>query len=131
MKTIKEVSELTGISVRTLQYYDKLKILPVRRNQLNYRVYGEEELKKLWEICLLKNMGMSLTQIKQYLTDKTSNLIKNHKLVLMDRLMNVIKQLILLEGYDKGHDLLNQVPSISFNENIEKIIDELIKEIKV
>ncbi|MFR2878996.1 MAG: MerR family transcriptional regulator, partial [Anaerovoracaceae bacterium] len=50
MKKIREVSMMSGITRRTLQYYDDEGILPVERTKENYRLYDEKALRKLWEI---------------------------------------------------------------------------------
>mgnify|MGYP000496263601 CR=1 FL=1 len=41
MMTVKEASRLTGISIRTLQYYDKLGLLPAMRTESGYRLYDD------------------------------------------------------------------------------------------
>lgn len=46
MKTVKEVSELTGISIRTLRYYDEIGLLkPTKVTAAGYRLYDETSLK--------------------------------------------------------------------------------------
>ncbi len=67
MKKIREVSMMSGITRRTLQYYDDEGILPVERTKENYRLYDEKALKKLWEILIYKEIGLSIEQIKQIL----------------------------------------------------------------
>ena len=48
MKTVKEVSELTGISIRTLRYYDEIDLLkPAKVTEAGYRLYDESSLKNL------------------------------------------------------------------------------------
>ena len=48
MKTVKEVSELTGVSIRTLRYYDEIDLLkPAKVTEAGYRLYDENSLKKL------------------------------------------------------------------------------------
>ena len=65
MKKIREVSMMSGITRRTLQYYDDEGILPVERTKENYRLYDEQALRKLWEILIYKEIGLSIEQIKQ------------------------------------------------------------------
>ncbi|WP_124057942.1 MerR family transcriptional regulator [Vaginisenegalia massiliensis] len=65
MKTIKEVSQLVGISVRTLQYYDRIGLLkPKERSQAGYRLYDEEDLRLLQQILLFKALEFPLKEIK-------------------------------------------------------------------
>lgn len=47
MMTVKEASRLTGISIRTLQYYDKLGLLPAMRTESGYRLYDDAALERL------------------------------------------------------------------------------------
>lgn len=63
---IAEVRERTGLSARTLRYYEELGLLPgVRRRQGGRRVYGPDELERLRFIQRLKALGLSLAQIKE------------------------------------------------------------------
>ena len=50
MWKIDEVSKLSGVSKRALQYYDDEGILPVKRTKNNYRLYDDETMERLWEI---------------------------------------------------------------------------------
>lgn len=68
--TVKEVSQITGISVRTLHHYDKIGLLCPRRNEKNgYREYGCRELDLLQQIQLLGACGCSLAAIQKILSD--------------------------------------------------------------
>lgn len=63
MKKIKDVIRITGLSRRTLQYYDELGIVRAKRTKENYRLYGKEELSKLWRLLIYKEMGFRLDEI--------------------------------------------------------------------
>ncbi len=63
MKKIKDVIRITGLSRRTLQYYDELGIVRAKRTKENYRLYGKEELWKLWRLLIYKEMGFRLDEI--------------------------------------------------------------------
>ena len=53
--TVKQVSKLTGVSVRTLQYYDDIGLLsPSERTEAGYRLYEEAQLATLQEILLFR-----------------------------------------------------------------------------
>lgn len=67
MKRIEEVCRLSGVSRRTLQYYDNEGILPVKRSEENYRLYDETAMARLWEILWYKEMGFELKEIKIFL----------------------------------------------------------------
>jgi DNA-binding transcriptional MerR regulator len=64
--SIAEVRERTGLSARTLRYYEELGLLPgVRRRAGGRRVYGADELERLHFIQRLKKLGLSLAEIKE------------------------------------------------------------------
>lgn len=64
--TISEVGAATGLSARTLRYYEELGLLPgVRRRAGGRRVYGSDEIERLRFIQRLKALGLSLAEVKQ------------------------------------------------------------------
>lgn len=66
--TVKQVSELTGVSKRTLQYYDDIGLLsPSERTEAGYRLYEEEQLATLQEILLFRELEFPLGDIKAIL----------------------------------------------------------------
>ena len=68
MRTVKEVSRLTGISVRTLQYYDRIGLLPPAvRTQAGYRLYDDTALERLQQILLYRELAFSLADIRRIL----------------------------------------------------------------
>lgn len=68
MKTVHEVSELAGISVRTLHYYDAIGLLsPTQTTGAGYRLYDNDALERLQCILLFKELEFPLKDIKQIL----------------------------------------------------------------
>jgi DNA-binding transcriptional MerR regulator len=68
MKTVKDMSEATGISIRTLRYYDEIGLLkPTMLSESGYRLYGEQELERLREILFFRNLEIPLLEIKEML----------------------------------------------------------------
>ncbi len=66
MKTVKEVSQLSGISVRTLHYYDEINLLtPSVIADNGYRYYDNEAFEKLQEILLFRELEFPLKEIKK------------------------------------------------------------------
>ena len=66
MYTVKQLSSLAGISVRTLHYYDEIGLLkPSSIGENGYRYYGEEVLIRLQQILFYRELDMSLEEIKQ------------------------------------------------------------------
>ena len=69
MKTVKEVSRLTGVSVRTLHHYDAIGLLkPAKVTEAGYRLYDEQTLGKLQTILLFRELEFPLKEIKEMLT---------------------------------------------------------------
>ena len=64
MMTVHEVSRLTGVSIRTLQYYDKIGLLkPSAYTESGYRLYDDTALHRLQQILLLRELGFPLKDI--------------------------------------------------------------------
>ncbi|WP_371018410.1 MerR family transcriptional regulator [Pseudalkalibacillus sp. JSM 102089] len=69
MKQVKEVAELTGISVRTLHYYDEIGLLTPATTETGYRLYSNEDLEKLQQILFFRALDFSLKKIKTILEE--------------------------------------------------------------
>lgn len=66
--TIKQVSDMMGISVSTLRYYDKEGLLPfIERKENGSRVFKDEDLKSLEIIFCMKSSGVPIKDIKRYM----------------------------------------------------------------
>ena len=65
MYLIKKVSEISGVSVRTLHHYDKIGSLSPKKNKNGYRYYSEDDISFLQMILYYKYLGFSLGQIKE------------------------------------------------------------------
>ena len=67
MMTVNEVSKLTGVSIRTLQYYDTIGLLkPIEYTESGYRLYDDTSLERLQQILLFKELEFPLKEIKKY-----------------------------------------------------------------
>jgi MerR family transcriptional regulator, thiopeptide resistance regulator len=66
--TVKQVAELSGVSIRTLHHYDEIGLLkPARVGANGYRYYGRDELLRLQQILLHRELGFALDDIRQVL----------------------------------------------------------------
>ena len=64
MKTVKEISRQTGVSVRTLHHYDAIGLLkPTATTESGYRLYDEDALMRLYLIIVYRELGFSLKKI--------------------------------------------------------------------
>ncbi len=69
MMTVNEVSKLAGVSVRTLQYYDKIGLLkPAKYTESGYRLYDDTGLERLQQILLFRELEFPLKEIKEIIT---------------------------------------------------------------
>ncbi len=67
MKTVKDVSEITGVSIRTLRYYDEIGLLkPTELTDAGYRLYDNKALERLQEIMFLENWKFHCKILKKY-----------------------------------------------------------------
>lgn len=68
MRTVKEVSKLTGVSVRTLHHYDAIGLLkPTKVTEAGYRMYDDTALSRLQNILLFRELQFPLKEIKAIL----------------------------------------------------------------
>ena len=111
MKTIKLVSDLTGISVRMLHYYDKIGLLRPRAiTDAGYRLYDDESLETIQQILFFKEMDIPLKNVKAILAspqyDKAQALHKQKELLTRkrDRLNELIT---LIDKKLKGDDTMS------------------------
>ncbi|WP_231571061.1 MerR family transcriptional regulator [Gordoniibacillus kamchatkensis] len=66
--TTGQLAKRTGLTMRTLRYYDKIGLLkPAQYNQSSVRLYGKEDVARLQKIQMLKYVGLSLSEIRQFL----------------------------------------------------------------
>ena len=108
---VKEFAELTGVSVRTLHYYDEIGLLKPSEvdAQTGYRFYDEKSLERMQEILFYRELDFSLKTIRQIISspdyDKQQALTRQRKLLLAkkERLERLIDA---LDGLGKGEDLM-------------------------
>ena len=74
MRTVKEVSKLAGVSVRTLHYYDAIGLLePTKVTDAGYRMYDDTSLSRLQNILLFRELQFPLKEIKEILDSPNFN----------------------------------------------------------
>lgn len=77
MMTVNEVSKLAGVSIRTLQYYDKIGLLkPARYTESRYRLYDDTGLERLQQILLFRELEFPLKEIKEIITGSNFDKVK-------------------------------------------------------
>jgi len=97
--TVKEVSELSQVTIKTLHHYHKIGLLlPSKVSEAGYRLYGSKELERLQEILFYKELDFPLDQIKELMehhSDRLSILSQQEELLLnrKHRLDNIVQTL--------------------------------------
>lgn len=91
-KKIEEVSKLSGVSKRTLQYYDDEGILPVKRSKNNYRLYDDETMERLWEVLWYKEMGFDLKEITLILEGVKQETVIEEKVNKINNTIRVLEE---------------------------------------
>lgn len=87
MKTVSEVEKITGVSVRTLRYYDRIGLLkPAAVSDAGYRLYSDDDLEKLQIILMYRELQFPLKEIKRILNSSSC-----------DRMQILAQQMKLLE----------------------------------
>lgn len=114
---IKEFAKLTGVSVRTLHYYDEIGLLkPAFVDEQNgYREYDEKSLERMVEILFYRELDFSLKSILEILSspdyDKAEAIRRQKELLILKK--NRLERLILsLDKAEKG-----EIPMNTFNNN--------------
>ncbi len=94
--SIKQVSEKTNLKAHVLRYYEREGLLPfVNRSKSGIRRYSENDLEWLGLICCLKNTGMSIKQIKDFveLSMQGEETLKQRCNMLIEHKKNVETQI--------------------------------------
>ncbi|MEH6943163.1 MerR family transcriptional regulator [Bacillus sp. JJ722] len=131
MIAIQDVSKQTGISVRTLRYYEEIGLLfPSSKTEGGHRQYGEEELMKLQQIVFMKSLGFRLKEIQSMLNhnwDWSASL--DHQLVFvleeqeklkqMESAIRSLKNVFSIEG-ELNEDLIQMMISLSNRDHDKK-----------
>lgn len=110
--SIREVAKMTGVSTRTLRYYDAIGLLkPLYTNDSGYRYYGEEELDRLQQILFYKERGLGLQCILEILDKEEFDTLgalyehlfelQNQKIRIEKLILTVNKTIDSLEGRGK------------------------------
>lgn len=118
MRTVNEVSKLTGVSIRTFQYYDSIGLLkPTEYTEVGYRLYDEEALERLQQILLFRELEFPLKKIKDIIYNPKFNKEK------------VLEQQIELLVLKKEHienliDFARRIKTMGVNKTDFKVFDK-------
>lgn len=108
MKTVKEISDLTSISVRTLHYYDEIGLLkPTKKSDAGYRLYDDKALETLQQILFFREFDIPLKEIKAIMENPV---LERNQILQMQRKMLVAKK-------ERMERLINSIDDILKGEN--------------
>ncbi len=130
MKTVNEVSKLTGVSVRALHHYDAIGLLkPTQVTDAGYRLYDEDALEQLYMILVYRELGLPLNEIHGILDapDYGRNRVLEHQIALMQARINKLQNRITLA---KGMLMLG-VKYMDFEGFDPKKLDEYSEQAKI
>ena len=129
---INDVAKLTGITVRTLHYYDEIGLLkPSKITDAGYRIYDEKNLETLQQILLFREMNFPLSEIKEIISNPKFDRIdalEKHKNLLIKKRQRLDNLINLVNNTIKGEN------DMSFKEfdmtEIEATKEKYAKEVK-
>ena len=108
MKTVKEISDLTGISVRTLHYYDEIGLLkPTKKSDAGYRLYDDKALETLQQVLFFREFDIPLKEIKAVMENPV---LERNQILQMQRKMLVAKK-------ERMERLINSIDDILKGDN--------------
>lgn len=136
MRTVKEVSDITGISVRTLHYYDEIGLLkPSAKSEAGYRLYDDKALETLKQVLFFREFGIPLKDIKSMLDDPAvdkAQMLRLHRKMLLAEKERIERLVSGIDDFLKGE---NKMDFTVFNkteleEIFQTMLDNMPEDIK-
>ena len=125
MMTVKEIAEITGISARTLHYYDEIGLLkPTAKSEAGYRLYDDKALETLQQILFFREFDIPLKEIKSIITSPDFD---RNQILQMQRKMLVAKKERMERLIASIDDILKGENKIDFSVFNEKEIEEMFQ----
>ncbi len=132
--SVSKLSKITGVTIRTLHYYDKVGLLkPHRRIDNHYREYSQKHLSLLKQIIIYRELDFSLTQIKNLIYSKEFSFVEalsDQKKLLLKRqkktqlIINSIEVTMNILVGEKNLELLFSDMPLSFNDELIKLKED-------
>lgn len=127
--TVSKLAKLSGVSARTLRYYDQIDLLkPSYVNSSGYRIYGQEEVDLLQQILFYRELEMPLEEIKTILQSESFNIqeaLESHLVHLTNQRKRLER---LIRTVEKSIQAGEGGPKMSENEKFEAFKQEVIEE---
>lgn len=122
MYTVGELSRLSGATIRTIQYYDKIDLLKANRDvKGSIRYYSKKDLMTLQQILFYKRLGFSLKEIKTNLINfndvsDIKNILKNQEDILFQQEMDIKLRMTIIQS-------VNSVLETDPNQDLEPFME--------
>lgn len=111
LMTVNVVAKMTGITIRTLHYYDQIELLsPTCVSSANYRFYSHEDLDRLQQILFFKEVGFNLKEIKAIMSApiySKEEALKKHVEILVLKRKRIDELIELIDKALKGESKIN------------------------
>ena len=136
MRTVKEISNITGISVRTLHYYDEIGLLkPTDKSDAGYRLYDDKALEQLQQILFFREFDIPLKEIKAVMENSAldrNHILKMQREMLLTKIKRMERLVASIDDILKGD---NKMDFAIFNktemdEMFQAMVEHMPEEIK-
>jgi len=128
MKTVHEVSRLSGVSIRTLHHYDSIGLLkPTKVTEAGYRLYDNDAISRLHTVLMYRELGFRLSEIREITDNPDFDVkiaLKQHIKMLKLQKEHIDKLISLAEKIEKDGNIMD------FSAFDKSKIDEYSEEIK-
>lgn len=126
---VNQMAKLSGVSTRTLRYYDQIELLqPARVENNGYRLYGQRQLDKLQQILFYRELGVPLEEIKTILNSpgfEPEKSLEGHLLALQNKKAQIDD---LIQNVKKTIKAMKEGTNMSDKDKFEGLKQNLIRE---
>jgi len=127
---IGEIAKKAGVTVRTLSYYDKEGLLaPSSESEGGYRLYTDKDMVKLIQILMLKDLGLSLSEIKKRLSELDTP--EDMRAMMAERVSHVRRKIeVLTESLEEMEALnaeISQIEQVNFKKYADILLNLQMK----
>ena len=136
MRTVKEVSDITGISVRTLHYYDEIGLLkPSAKSEAGYRLYDDKALETLKQVLFFREFGIPLKDIKSMIDDPAvdkAQILRLHRKMLLAEKERIERLVSGIDDFLKGENKMDFTvfDKTELEEIFQTMLDNMPEDIK-
>ena len=136
VRTVKEISNITGISVRALHYYDEIGLLePTDKSDAGYRLYDDKALERLQQILFFREFDIPLKEIKAVMENPAldrNQILQMQRRMLMTKIERMERLVANIDDILKGD---NRMDFAIFNrtemeEMFQEMVEHMPEEIK-